>query len=212
MATSPYFNKIRGVEEQGLFEDLVVEMIQIAGVDVLYIPRKILEFDRVLKEPSKSTFDKAYPIEAYLPDGGNFGGEQNIMSKFGFRVNQTSEILVSKKRFDELGTGLLRPMEGDLIFIGQAERSYRSFTNTLMEINQVWYNQPDWQFGKHFTYKMVCETFTYNHETVRTGMPGPDAIEVEGPNVQDSISISNNDIIDIKSSVLFDKKNPFANL
>lgn len=212
MATSRYFNKIRNVEEQGLFEDLVVEMIQIAGVDVLYIPRKILEFDRILKEPSKSTFDKAYPIEAYMPDGGNFGGEQNIMSKFGFRVNQTSEILVSKKRFDELGTGLLRPMEGDLIFIGQAEQAYGRFTNTLMEINQVWYNQPDWQFGKHFTYKMVCETFTYNHEVVRTGMPGPDAIEDEGPNVQGSISISNNDIIDIKNSVLFDKKNPFADL
>lgn len=210
MTTSKYFNKIRGVEEQNLFEDLVVEMIQIAGVDVLYIPRKILEFDRVLKEPTRSTFERAYPVEAYLPDGGNFGGDQNIMSKFGFRVNQTSEILISKRRFDELGTGLLRPMEGDLIFIGQPEKAYGRFTNTLMEINQVWYNQPDWQFGKHFTYKMVCETFTYGHETVRTGLPGPDAIEEEGPNIQDSISISNNDIIDIKQSVLFDKKNPFA--
>lgn len=211
MATNPYFNKTNSLEEQNLFEDLVVEMIQFAGVDVLYMPRKIVEFDHVLKEPTKSTFDRAFPVEVYMPDGGNYGGEQNIMSKFGFRVNQTTELMLSKKRFDELGTGLLRPTEGDLIFIGNAAGSYGRFTNTLMEINQVWYNPPDWQFGKHFTYKLVCETFIYNFETVKTGHQAPDEIEKEPGGLEGSISVSNEPILDLAATTLFDKKNPFAN-
>ena len=184
-------------------------MIQINGVDVLYIPREIFEVDPVLKEPKATVFKRSFPIEVYMPDAAQFQGEQNIMSKFGFRINQTTELVMSKKRFSELGTDRIRPREGDLIFMGNPDSPYASFTNTMFEINQVWYNNPDWQFGRHFTYRLVCETWTGSYEKFQTGKTGPD--QFNGNNQGEVQAASNDQIIAVKQDTLvFDTNNPFG--
>lgn len=211
MATNKYFARVNHQAEQDLFESSVIEMIQINGVDVLYIPREDFEMDPILKEPRKTTFRRNFEIEAYMPDAGQFGGEQNIMGQLGFRINQTSEFIISKKRFAELGTGRLRPKEGDLIYVGNPYNPHGSFTNTMWEINQVWYNNPDWQFGRHFTYRIVCETFTYSYEKFKTGKEGIDQMEIK--NVDDLKTGINAEVIDFKQDLLvFDKNNPFGDL
>lgn len=209
MATNRFFNRVKQNTEQNLFEDMVVEMIQINGVDVLYIPREIFEVDPVLKEPKATVFKRSFPIEAYMPDAAQFGGEQNIMSKFGFRIDQTTEFVMSKKRFAELGTGRIRPREGDLIFLGDPDKPYASFVNTMFEINQVWYNNPDWQFGKHFTYRIVCSTWTGSYEKFQTGVTGLDQFNLS--NQAEIDAASNNQIIGQKQDLLvFDTNNPFG--
>lgn len=211
MATNKYFNRVSQSSEQSLFEDSVIEMIQMSGVDVLYIPREIFEFDPILKEPKKTTFRRSFEIEAYMPDAAQYGGEQNIMSQFGFRINQTSEFIISKKRFGELGTGRIRPKEGDLIYVGDPDNPHSSFTNTMWEINQVWYNNPDWQFGKHFTYRIVCETFAYSHEKFQTGKDGIDKMQIS--NTEELKQAMNQDVVDAKQDLLvWDKNNPFGEL
>lgn len=211
MATNKYFARVNHQAEQDLFESSVIEMIQINGVDVLYIPREDFEMDPILKEPRKTTFRRNFEIEAYMPDAGQFGGEQNIMGQLGFRINQTSEFIISKKRFAELGTGRLRPKEGDLIYVGNPYNPHSSFTNTMWEINQVWYNNPDWQFGRHFTYRIVCETFTYSYEKFKTGKEGIDQMEIK--NVDNLKTGINAEVIDFKQDLLvFDKNNPFGEL
>lgn len=211
MATNKYFNNVSQSSEQDLFESAVIEMIQISGVDILYIPREIFDFDPILKEPKKTTFRRSFEIEAYMPDTGQFGGEQNIMSQFGFRINQTTEFIISRKRFAELGTGRLRPKEGDLIYVGNPDDPNPSFTNTMWEINQVWYNNPDWQFGKHFTYRIVAETFAYSHEKFQTGKDGIDKMQIS--NEDELKSAVNQDIVDFKQDLLvWDKNNPFGEL
>lgn len=211
MATNKYFNRVNQASEQDLFESTVIEMIQINGVDVIYIPREIFELDPILKEPKKTTFKRNFIIEAYMPDAAQFGGEQSIMGQFGFRINQTTEFIISKKRFAELGTGRLRPKEGDLIYVGNPDAPNPSFTNTMWEINQVWYNNPDWQFGKHFTYRIVCETFAYSQEKFQTGKEGIDKMQI--PNSVDILSGINSDVIEQKQDLLvFDRNNPFGEL
>ena len=209
MATNRYFNRIKQESEQDLFEDMVVEMIQMNGIDVLYIPREIFQVDPVLKEPVATVFQRSFPIEVYMPDAAQFGGDQNIMSKFGFRINQTTELVMSKRRFAELGTGRIRPREGDLIYIGDPDQPHSSFINQMFEINQVWFNNPDWQFGRHFTYRIVCESWTGSYEKFQTGKTGLDQFNL--PNQEEINAASNNQIIDQKQDLLvFDTNNPFG--
>ncbi|WEM34263.1 neck protein [Xanthomonas phage X1] len=212
MALNRYFNTANENSEQELFEDLVIEMIQMNGQDVLYIPREIFEVDPVLQEPKKTVFRRNFIIEAYQPDGYGYPGEQNIMSKFGFRVNQTADFIMSKKRFAELGTGRERPMEGDLIYVGNPYDPDFSLTNTLFEINQVWYNQPDWQFGRHFTYKLVCETWTGSREKFQTGKTALDTMETVSDDSEEPARV-NEGIISAKTGIIvdqFDRHNPFG--
>ena len=207
-----YFNSATEQSEQDLFEDLVIEMIQMSGQDILYIPREIFEVDPILQEPKKTIFRRNFIIEAWQPDGFQYNGDQNIMSKFGFRVNQTADFIMSKRRFAELGTGRERPMEGDLIYIGDPYDPDFSLTNTLFEINQVWYNQPDWQFGRHFTYKLVCETWTGSREKFQTGKPALDAMETVSEDSEKPARV-NEGVLDEKMDLIvksFDRTNPFG--
>lgn len=212
MTTNPYFNHTGQTSEQELFEDMVIEMIQLKGVDIQYIPRNILVMDPVLREPKSEVFKGAYTIEAYLPDTGNYGGEQNLMSKFGFRINQVTEILISKRRWAEIGLGpeFVRPRAGDLIYIGNVRTPYGTYTNSLFEINHVWYQEPDWQFGRHFTFKLDCETFTYSHESMETGIETVDKLSHDS--VQREIDEAINDKLqpDKEALMKFDTNNPFG--
>lgn len=183
-----------------------------SGTDVTYIPREDFVIDDVLQEPKATQFKRTFVIEGYSPTGYQYEGEQNIMSKFGFRVNQTTDLLISKKRFAELGTGRTRPMEGDLIYIGSAFDPRNKLTNTLFEINQVWYDNPDQQFGKNFVFKLALETFTVSREHFKTGKPVLDEFD-DISNAQEEKSSINTASIEKSNDLIsqaFDRKNPFA--
>ena len=52
--------------EQFLQQNLVEEYIKMFGMDVLYIPRQLIQKDNVFNEEVVSQFDDSYIIEAYL--------------------------------------------------------------------------------------------------------------------------------------------------
>ena len=65
MALNPFF--LQGSQsEQRLVQSLINEQLQIYGVDVIYLPRKILSKDEILTEVQSSTFNDNYAIEAYI--------------------------------------------------------------------------------------------------------------------------------------------------
>lgn len=222
MTINPYFNHVDRQSEQALFEDLVVEHIQMFGYEVFYMPRTVITQDDILGEDLRTIFNKVYKIECLLPDAGNFGGDQNLMSKFGFRFNSTAEFMMSKKRFAELGlVDYVRPREGDLIWMGKLDEDVASFPNVCFEVNQVWYDWPGFQFGKQYVYKLVCESFTFSWERLRTGLKTLDSIESEktpsvdrqdpgalnapGPTGSTPFNIEAGTLVDI------DTGNPFGN-
>jgi hypothetical protein len=69
MATSVYFSQ-RVRSEQDLYEDIIIESLKIYGQDVFYLPRTIVNEDRILGEDVPSRFSASYQIEMYLEDGG----------------------------------------------------------------------------------------------------------------------------------------------
>ena len=52
--------------EQNLYEDIILESIQIHGLDIEYLPRELVNKDIVTGEDIMSRFEDAYTIEMYL--------------------------------------------------------------------------------------------------------------------------------------------------
>ena len=64
-ATNQYFkNKVRS--EQQLYEDIIIEALQMYGQDVYYLPREIINKDKIFLDDIPSRFSDAYKIEMYI--------------------------------------------------------------------------------------------------------------------------------------------------
>ncbi len=61
MAINPYFKSQR--DEQNVIEDLTIEVIKIHGQDMVYMPRTLINEDKLFGEDTLSQFNQGYPIE-----------------------------------------------------------------------------------------------------------------------------------------------------
>jgi hypothetical protein len=173
LPTNVYFNQ-KVHSEANLYEDLVIESLRMYGIDVYYIPRSLVNLDNIMNEDIGSIFGSAYMIEMYLEDVDGFGGENTIMSKFGLEIRDTSNWVVSKRRWQQFvgdnDTTIIngRPNEGDLIYI--------PFGNVFHEIKFVEHEKPFYQLGNVHTYTLQCETFEFSHEKFNTGVESIDDV------------------------------------
>ena len=156
MPLSPYF--LQGsTSEQRLVQDIVNEQLKIYGQDVVYLPRKIVNKQSIIKEIVASTFDDAYRLEAYLLNYQGFEGSGDILSKFGVKTTDAVNLVVSKERYEDFITPFLgsevevstRPQEGDLIFL--------PLDNTMFEIKYVEARKPFYQLNNLYVYTLSCE-------------------------------------------------------
>jgi len=165
MARTTYFT--HGTRnEQFLLQNLVEEHLKMFGMDVLYCPREIMLKDGVFNEEVIGEFNDAYLIEAYMENFDGFQGGGDLLTKFG--VAQTDEItmIISQQRFSDLISQFLlldkdyqapeRPQEGDLIYL--------PLTSNYFEIKFVEHEEPFYQLGKGYVYKLKAELFEYSDE------------------------------------------------
>ena len=86
MAKNPYISqKVRS--EQHLYEDIVIESLKFYGQDVYYIPREIVNQDKIFGDDIPSRFSDSYKIEMYIEnqegfDGDNFKNDSSGSSRF----------------------------------------------------------------------------------------------------------------------------------
>jgi len=166
MAKNPYFN-FGTNSEQNVVENLIIECLQIYGQELFYIPRTLVSKDEILGEDRLSEFKNAYPIEMYFENVDGFGGNGAFMSKFGLMIEQSATLVVARKRWQQAvaryGQSILpnRPAEGDLL--------YFPLTGGLFEIKFVQHQNPFYQIGKLYTYKLDIELFQYASERIDTG-------------------------------------------
>ena len=148
------------------------------GVDVYYIPRKMIDTDDVLGEVQSSKFNDAYIIEAYLNNFEGYAKGSDIMTKFGINLQNEITLTISRERYEDFiapfivthnaknaGTDVLlgeRPKEGDLIFFPLGER--------LFEVKHVEHENPFYQLGKNYIYELQCELFRYEDEQFDTNV------------------------------------------
>ena len=165
MARTTYFT--HGTRnEQHLLQNLVEEHLKMFGMDVLYCPREIMQKDGIFNEEVIGEFNDAYLIEAYMENFDGFQGGGDLLTKFG--VAQTDEItmVISQQRFSDLISQFLlldkdyqapeRPQEGDLIYL--------PLTSNYFEIKFVEHEEPFYQLGKGYVYKLKAELFEYSDE------------------------------------------------
>ena len=184
MATNKFF-KHTVKSEQGLIEDLTIETIKIYGHDVIYIPRTLVNKDFLFGEDTISNFQQGINMEMYISSIDGFEGEGDFASKFGIQIKDTVEFIVSKKIFSRQlshENNINRPREGDLI--------YFPMTKGLFEIKFVEHENPFYQLGRLYSYKISCELFEYSEEDFTTGFSDIDRIVDIAENVAFNIYVT----------------------
>ena len=96
--TNPYFNSVYPgmTGEQSLVDDLVIEQIGMFGADFLYMPRKMLNLDKLLHESSKNAFEFALPIPMYVKSFSGYQNGMEMLTKFGVRASDEVTLVMSR--------------------------------------------------------------------------------------------------------------------
>lgn len=171
MALNPFF--IQGTQtEQSLIQDLINEQLRMYGVEVHYLPREYITTKTIIEEVIQSSFNDAYPIEAYVENFEGYNDNTTLLSKFGIQSTQEITLIISKERYENYITPLIsgksnikissRPKEGDLIYFPLGDR--------LFEIKFVEHEKPFYQLQKNYVYELRCELFRYEDEIIDTGV------------------------------------------
>jgi len=161
--------------EQYLVEDLIIESLRMYGNEVMYIPRTLVSKDEILGEDRLSKFTSSFPIEMYFENVDSFAGQGAFIQKFGLMMEQTATLVVARRRWEQFvgryGVTTIpnRPCEGDLI--------YFPLSKGLFEIKFVAHQDPFYQLGKLYVYKLQVELFQYSSEAIDTGNKDIDVFE-----------------------------------
>ncbi len=193
--TNTYFSTTSGYSgEQNLVDDLVREQIKIYGLDMLYMPRYMVNLDRLLHEATKSVFELAMPMPLFIKSFDGYDNSMEMLTKFGVRSSDELTLIMSRSEWlayyapfvkgyyndkdekppeEELnpltGQTARRPKEGDLIF--------NPFDESIFEIKYVMFDQPFFTLGKGYIYELQCEKFEYSGENFTTGIDKVDDVQ-----------------------------------
>jgi len=176
MATNHYFNHYgTNTPDQRLIESIIIESIKVYGIDLHYMPRTLVNEDKLYGEDRISQFKDQRVVEMYIKNVDGFEGEGTFVSNFGLEVRDQITLTVSRRRFEELnfeGEGRDKePQSGDLI--------YFPLTDGLFQILDVQSTNTFYQTGALQTFDLVCELFAYGDEKIDTGIETIDDIEVQ---------------------------------
>jgi Virus neck protein len=182
-----------------LYADMIDENIEISGQEYYYIPRTLSDsMDNIFGEDILSSFNSYVSIPMYVLDFTGWGGEQEMLSKFGMEVRNTASFIISRRMYKDSVVPIVpanrhenlkfRPNEGDLIYV--------PFSNSLMEVKFVDDENPVfYQLSKKFVWSLRCELVTLNNENFNTGIPDIDAFNINldrlntGVNMETGFSI-----------------------
>jgi hypothetical protein len=211
---NPYFT-MGTSHEQNLIENLIIESLQIFGQILYYIPRTLVSKDEIFGEDRLSKFIRSYPIEMYLESVDSFDGQGAFIQKFGLMMEQSATLVVARKRWEQLigeyNKTILpnRPAEGDLL--------YFPLSKGLFEIKFVKHQDPFYQLGRLYVYKLQVELFQYNSERIDTNIPEIDIFESlktfdvdKQPDVDKPDSFGDNNKYAELSDFILDTDNPFG--
>lgn len=175
MATSNYFNNYGARNEQRLIEDLIVESIKIMGFDAWYIPiSNPQDRDILFGEDPLKKFQAAYPIEMYLSTVLNYDGDRDYFSKFGLEIRNEASVIVSKRSFSQrIPTEIVRPREGDLVYVPVING-----VGNLFEITFTDHTKDFFMLGRKvpYFYELKLEQFRFSQEIIDTGVDEIDSI------------------------------------
>jgi hypothetical protein len=100
MAINPHFTEGAGtVGQKDLYEDLIIEALQIYGQNYKYIPREIITKDDLFGEDTLSRFQNALELEMYIENNDGFAGGE-LFKKFGVEIRDEATFVIAKSRWN----------------------------------------------------------------------------------------------------------------
>jgi hypothetical protein len=173
MSTNFYFNNFplqQVNSEQLLVEDLVIEAMQINGMDVYYISRSSRDVvDNLYGEDTLKEFRNAYPIEMYLEIISGMDGEGDFISKFGLEIRDEITLLVSRRRF-AMTVPLNRPREGDLIYVPLIQNFFEVTFVEHENDQAMFYTLGRGRGGNVYVYSLKLKQLAFSEEIIETGV------------------------------------------
>ncbi len=171
MAKNTYFT--HGTRnEQILQGNLVDEFLKMFGLDIVYIPRKLIKKDTILNDEVISEFNDSFVMSGYLENFAGFDGNGDFLTKFGIQSSDEIKLVISRGMYEDFVAYSLtgaesievgsRPQEGDLVWF--------PLSANLFEIKFVEHEDPFYQLGKNYVYQLKCELFEYEDEVIDTGI------------------------------------------
>lgn len=155
---NPHLNAIQVTNaERELFDQMVIEAIQVIGVDLVYI--QLLESaHNALNDAEIKGLKQQFTIEAQIMEIQNFGGESDIFGQFGFTPADSAVFKMAITRFkaeaDKLG--ISEPQEGDVL--------YDPVGNRLWEIRRVRTDDQYYVGNKRYCWILNCVIYQPKHE------------------------------------------------
>ena len=190
IGTSNYFfQPYTNTAEQNLVEALIVEAMQIYGLDCYYVARSFKNLDQIYGTDDSSAYTAAWRMVVYPKNVLGYTGDREFISKFaGLEVRDQvifsisryifNQVVATDARFPGLPNNAPlpsnRPREGDLIFIPLEH------LNKVFQIKYVNLTDMFFQLGKIYTWECTCELFEYSSEIFNTGIADVDRIQVRG--------------------------------
>lgn len=170
---NPYFNHFNQQSEQNLYEDLIVEAINMHALPLYFIPRTLEAKNEVYGEDNLSTYNNAIVLDVYLKNFDSYEGDGTFLSKFNLEIRDSITVSIARRTFENTITSqlpnLLRPKEGDLLYSPMMKRMFViKFVNNTAAFYQA---------GKLYTWDVSADVWEYSNERFNTGVPEIDNLE-----------------------------------
>lgn len=205
MPTNHYFNFYpeQITSEQLLVEDLVIEANKIHGMDVYYLPRESRDqIDKLMGEDQLKSFPQAYVIEMYVENVTGMEGMGDLISKFGMEIRDEMTLLVSRRRFNFTIPSLVRPREGDIIYI-PLMRNFMEITFVEHENQQaMFYALGRGRGGNVYVYALKLKQFVFSNERIQTGVDEVDEQILESYQLTNLVLANGSGTFDVANNEL----------
>ena len=173
MATNFYFNPFPTSQitpEQLLVEDLVIEAMQMYGMDVFYLPRSSRDsVDFLFGEDTLKQYNTIFPLEMYMENITGMEGEQDFISKFGLEIRDEMTLLVSRRRFVAT-VPQTRPNEGDLIYVPLLKNLFEITFVEHENQQTMFYTLGRGRGGNVYVYALKLKQYVFSNEIISTGI------------------------------------------
>ena len=122
------------------------------GQDVYYLPRTIVNEDKIFGDDVPSRFSASYKVEMYIENVEGFDGEGDLFTKFGVEIRDQATFVVARRRWSSTvnrydnAINSDRPREGDLVYL--------PLSNSMFQIMAVEHEQPFYQLSNLAVYKL----------------------------------------------------------
>jgi hypothetical protein len=214
MPTNQFFNFFpeQVTSEQLLVEDLVIESLKIHSMDVYYLPRESRDqIDRLMGEDQLKSFGQAYIIEVYIENVMGMEGQGDLISKFGLEIHDEATVLVSRRRFNFTIPSLIRPREGDIIYMPLVQNFFEITFVEHENQQAMFYTLGRGRGGNVYVYALKLKQFVFSNEQIQTGVSEVDDQILESYQLTNlvlatggtgSFDVANNELVYQGSSLL----------